>query len=258
MTSKQKRISISNEQKFSLKKKSQEDRSMTHEQLKNWFNQQYQSSITRSTVTKILKKFEIDKNKINLKYKKNRKAKHPLLEKTLYEWVLIRENMMTLTDGVLIEMAKKLKDKMEIKGDTNFSNGWVQRFKSRYNISYRIKEGEGGSADIDTVNTQLPKLKKEIEKYDLNDVFNFDECALFHRLEPDKTLATKRLSGRKKNKERVTIGLCSNATGTDKLNPIVIGKCKNPRCFKNKNIKNFGISYTYNGTAWMTAAIFRK
>lgn len=76
MTAKAKRISISNEQKISLKKKSQEDRSMTHEQLKNWFNQQYQSSITRSTVTKILKRFVIDENMKNkLKLKKNRKGK---------------------------------------------------------------------------------------------------------------------------------------------------------------------------------------
>ena len=43
----------------------------------------------------------------------------------------------------------------------------------------------------------------------------------FYRLEPDRTLATQRLSGRKKNKERLTIALCTNADGSHKLDPLM-------------------------------------
>ena len=153
-------------------------------------------------------------------------------------------------------MGKQFKNKMGIESNIGFSNGWVQRFKLRNNISLRKYEGEASSANLPAINIELPKIKEEINKYNLDDVFNFDECALFYRLEPDKTLA-KRLSGRKKNKERITIGLCSNAAGTTKLKPIVIGKCKCFKCFKNVNIKNMGILYTYNASAWMTGIIFR-
>ena len=75
MGSKMKRISISNEHKILLKKNSLEDRQMTHDELKNWFNQNYKSSITRSTVTKILKNISIESNNSNLRFKKNRNPK---------------------------------------------------------------------------------------------------------------------------------------------------------------------------------------
>jgi len=61
---------------------------------------------------------------------------------------------------------------------------------------------------------------------------------LINRLEPDTILATTRLSGRKKSKERLAVALCANANGTDKLKPPVIGKYLNPRCFKHINRNN--------------------
>jgi DDE superfamily endonuclease len=59
--------------------------------------------------------------------------------------------------------------------------------------------------------------------------------------------------------ERITIGLCTNALGTEKLNPIVIGKYRRPRCFKNiSNINNLGITYEHNKNAWMTGTLFKQ
>ncbi|RWR98655.1 hypothetical protein B4U79_10377, partial [Dinothrombium tinctorium] len=71
------------------------------------------------------------------------------------------------------------------------------------------------------------------------------------------TLATKRISGRKKNKERLTTALCCNADGSFKLPPLVIGKFKNPRAFKNVNL-NVGIKYRWNSKAWMTGLLFQE
>ncbi len=48
----------------------------------------------------------------------------------------------------------------------------------------------------------------------------------------DNSLATKQLEGRKQNKERVTLAVCCNADGSDKLSLLIIGKYKNPRYFK--------------------------
>ena len=83
-----------------------------------------------------------------------------------------------------------------------------------------------------------------------------DETGLFYRLLPNQTLSTqKKESGTKKSKERVTIGLCANATGTDKLRPILIGKSKKPRPFKNFEPSLY-VDYQYNKKAWMTSPIF--
>ena len=70
---------------------------------------------------------------------------------------------------------------------------------------------------------------------------NMDESALFYRailcrsyLMEDE--GDKRQVGRgtkaMKCKDRITIILCVNATGSCKLNPVVIGSAKNLRCFK--------------------------
>ena len=71
-------------------------------------------------------------------------------------------------------------------------------------------------------------------------------------------MATKRLAGRKKNKERLSIALCKNANGSHKLNPLVIGKFAKPRCFKNINISNLPITYQNNSKAWMLSTIFQE
>ena len=81
---------------------------------------------------------------------------------------------------------------------------------------------------------------------------------IFFRLEPDHTLATRRLSGWKKSKERLSIALCSNADGSHKLPPLVIGKYAKPRCFKNVNIGNLPITYRSNAKAWMLATTFQE
>ena len=78
------------------------------------------------------------------------------------------------------------------------------------------------------------------------------------RLEPDRTLATKRISGRKQNRERLSIALCASADGLHKLDPLVIGKFAKPRCFKNVHLGNLPITYNSNGKAWMITTVFQE
>jgi len=42
------------------------------------------------------------------------------------------------------------------------------------------------------------------------------------------------MSGKKKDKFRITIGFACNADGTEKLPAFYIGKSKKPQCFKGK------------------------
>ena len=73
-----------------------------------------------------------------------------------------------------------------------------------------------------------------IDQYAL-DVYNYDETGLNWRQPPDRTLATSKSAGGKKKKERITIGLACNATGTDKLKPVIVGKSARPRAWKKWN-----------------------
>ncbi len=62
----------------------------------------------------------------------------------------------------------------------------------------------------------------------------------------DNSLASKQLEGRKQNKERITLTICCNGDGSNRLPLWVIGKYKNPCCFKNINKNTLG--YRNNST----------
>ena len=47
----------------------------------------------------------------------------------------------------------------------------------------------------------------------MDNIFNFDETGLFYKMLPNRTLATGKVSGIKKNKESITIGFFVNAKG---------------------------------------------
>lgn len=66
------------------------------------------------------------------------------------------------------------------------------------------------------------------------------------------------MSGKKKDRFRITIGFACNADGSEKLEPIFIGKSKNPRCFQKKDPQARGFYYRNNKKAWMTTELFEE
>ena len=55
-------------------------------------------------------------------------------------------------------------------------------------------------------------------------------------------------------KERVTNIPCVNATGTHKLDLLMIGKAKSPRCFQNMELPLY---YKSSKNAWQTSSLFK-
>jgi len=93
--------------------------------------------------------------------------------------------------------------------------------------------------------------------YDAEDVYNLDETGLFYRLGPNSTLASGSIYGLKRSKERISIALCCNASGTDKQKSLVIGKFARPRCFGKTFDPKIYVDYTFNKKAWMTSSVFQ-
>ena len=75
---------------------------------------------------------------------------------------------------------------------------------------------------------------------------------------PDRThaLNTEKVSGGKKNKERVTAMVCANMDGSDKRKLMIIGKSKQPRCMK--NVQSLPVTYESNANSWMTSHIYES
>ncbi len=119
--------------------------------------------------------------------------------------------------------------------------------------------GESASVDLtvsnEWINSKLPNI---LSGYKMCDVYNADESGLYWRALPNNTYYVNEdeCKGQKRSKERVTFLAITNWDGSDRKRLIVIGKSKNPRCFK--NIKSLPVRYYANKTAWMQTDIFTE
>lgn len=99
----------------------------------------------------------------------------------------------------------------------NFSSGSLERFKARHGIKSYRRFGESGSDGMENIEAALPSIRAKLDQFQWKDIYNMDEIGLFYRLEADHSLATKQLEGRKKDNERITVAVCCNGDGSDKV-----------------------------------------
>uniref|UniRef100_A0A914VUI6 HTH CENPB-type domain-containing protein n=1 Tax=Plectus sambesii TaxID=2011161 RepID=A0A914VUI6_9BILA len=138
------------------------------------------------------------------------------------------------------------------------SEGWLTNFKHHHSITFRSNQGEAGAIDMESLGKwQQQVLREELVKFSPDDIFNMDEAGLFLQLLPNTTLAFKgeRCTNGKKSKERITVLVGANMSGTEKLPLLVIEKSAKPRCFKNAHVP---LNYTANKKAWMTGDVFES
>ena len=117
-----------------------------------------------------------------------------------FNWFLrMQENGVALSDDLVIASAKRfyaLLPRDENEKELQFLNGLIQKFKRRFQIKGYVWHGEDASADTSPeALQQMENIKAIVSTYDIADVFNMDETGLFYRLEPNRTLATKRVFG---------------------------------------------------------------
>lgn len=170
---------------------------------------------------------------------------------------------MPVSDELLREKAVYFHQKLCSKVDCPFvmSNGWLASFKLRRGIRKLKISGEKLSADVDAIKPFKDELIQQLigREIPLECVYNADESALWWKMLPKQTLvheAEKNAPGRKLCKERITFMSCSNVLGTHKLPLQVIGRAKNPRCFKKK--RPSGVEYCCSANAWQTSVLFKN
>ncbi|XP_058809944.1 jerky protein homolog-like [Phymastichus coffea] len=145
--------------------------------------------------------------------------------------------------------------------DFKASNGWLEKFKKRYQIRQLSMQGDKLSSDnvaAENFKETLHSYLKE-KGYTEDEVYNANETGLFFKSLPKKTLAAgyeRQPSGLKEQKERVTVMCCANASGSHKITPLLIGKSKNPRCFSKCEREKLPVKYTNSRSAWMDRNIF--
>ena len=218
-------------------------------------------NIGKSTITDILKDKErwlvISGDQGNVK--KFRGPKWPQLESALSLWVDSALNTKQDIDGNILKTKASFFARQFSIEDFSQSEGWLTGFKKRNGLRQFKKQGEASSAPSpESIEADRLALQQFLKSYDLEDIWNGDETGLFWKMEPSRVLARGPLSGHKKEKSRVTIFCCTNATGTEKMSLSFIHKHKTPRAMKNLNYKNLPVYFFWNKKSWMQVSIFNE
>ena len=74
---------------------------------------------------------------------------------------------------MLIEKAKDFGVLFGVR-DFNYSLGWLVRFKARYGLTQQTIIGESGSVDKEQLEIERVKLKKLLEAYKPEDIYNLE------------------------------------------------------------------------------------
>jgi len=168
------------------------------------------------------------------------------LDKSLLIWFKQVRVQQVPVDGPLpLEKANKLL--RDMGSDHTVCRAWIDGWKKRHLVGSQRMVGESSAVNMTEVNKwKTEVLELLLMKYPKENVFNMDETGLFYRL---MTISFKgeKCSGGELSNERITGALCANMLGTEKMEPIVIGKYGKPRCFK--NVTNLPCVYKFNKKA---------
>lgn len=214
---------------------------------------------TISTIWKNREKIKAAFNDNVLAKKKLRPCEHPDLDAALLQWFKNKRAQGVSISGPIL--LAKANDFAAIQGKENFkcSESWITRFRARHNIVFGKISGESGSVQPEVTQNWLETVWPEIRKgFKDDEIFNADETGLFFKITPDRTLKFRgeKCQGGKMSKERITVLVTANMTGTVKKKLLVIGKSKKPRCFK--NINRLPVIYRHNKRAWMVSDLFQE
>lgn len=223
-----------------------------------------QYGVSKTTIANIKKNEHSIINAVESNCSQNRKRKMKKTENEevnniiLEFFIKCRAQNIPVTGPMLQAKAAEIASSLQIEKFTA-SNGWLEAFRRRNNINFRVLCGESANVDKEAADDWKRHLPAVVEGYAAEDQFNADETAVFYRQLPRKSMVFKGESckGGKFAKERLSIMLCCSATG-EKLKPLIIGNAARPRAFKQNSVTpdNLPVTWKHNKKAWMTTAVF--
>jgi hypothetical protein len=137
----------------------------------------------------------------------------------------MRRARLLISPSLAIAKAKNIASTLSIfDSDFKASWQWLSCFRTRRGLQKMLLHGEGAEVDKNDPEllSTLEELYSIIVQYDPKNVYNMDETGLFFRLlprysilMPNEDISSTR--GKKKAKDRVSLIVCANASGTHKF-----------------------------------------
>ena len=170
----------------------------------------------------------------------------------------------TLTYACLMEKAKKKAEELELD-DFKGSNGWACNFVRRHGLKMRRRCGEGGDANeasAELARHAIPRVLMELGARP-QEVLNCDETGIIFGAHPERTLAPTSVKGTKRDMDRLTLLLCCNVTGDERLKPLMCGKMQFQRAWRARRDRQAWCPDQYvrwekTPKAWMNKELFNR
>jgi len=254
IATKQKRLAVTEKQRKQIREYTQLNSHLTQRDVALWASREWGRTITQAMVCKTLddRYAYLDTQSFPrgvISLAKIVPANYPILKKTLFEWVLsLNAKHVPLTGDMICSAASSFWAKMpdfRLLTEPKWSQGWLEGFKRRHKIKQYKQSGESASADIAGSEAEISRIQEVVHTYKSGDTYNCDETALFWLQTPDNTLASGPQSGGKNKKNKITVHVTSNATGTHKLDLWILGHFKNPRPFGKNRCKIQGLPFIW-------------
>lgn len=179
------------------------------------------------------------------------------LDRVLYEWFLgKRAEGVPVSGPMLIEKAKDFYEQMQLTEPCVFSGGWLWRFKARHGIKKLDASSEKQVADHQAAEQFCGFFRSLTVEHGLTpeQVYNADETGLFWQCLPSPTHEGSLVPGGRQSRDRLTVLMCANATGSHKIKPLVIGKCSGSRA--SRGIQHLPVAYQAHGNTWADREVF--
>ena len=133
------------------------------------------------------------------------------LDQAVYKYFLnLRSQNIPVSGPILKEKAMAYARQLNIS-DFKGSDGWLDRWKARHNITFKTVAGEAKSCTPEmTASWEQTILPTILSNYSLSDIYNADEFGLFYQALPEKSLHLKseRCVGGKHSKIRFNRPSC--------------------------------------------------
>lgn len=192
---------------------------------------------------------------------RRRTCKEQVVSQALHVWYLQKVARGERLSGPMVKA--KATELAAAKGrDFIPSGGWLERWKLRHDISFR--KGHSEKHQTESMNSNSCSLEKDemmeiLSRYSPSNIFSACGTALYFRGYPENGRCRKgsELPGGKRANERITVMLCTNIDGTEKLPLLAIGETKKSKLFP-KDGGRLPVSYTTATNAWMTRDIFQE
>jgi len=196
----------------------------------------------------------------------SRAGQYPEVDKALLKWFLAvharGRKRLPLSLAILRQKALQVAQHLGIT-DIAASSGFIQRCASCHCLENVALHGSGASANVEEAAERMVAIRQQLEGVDVDLIYNVDETGLLYRglpsrsYVPSEDLRTARGSKAMKSKDRVTLNLCYNATGTHKVPVTMIGKAAQPMCFQGESNAS-PLPHLSQKSAWTDASAFKR